>query len=230
MSYQAGNLLLKPDDRTKKESKQIGRVELPHIVLIDAHLLMREALQRVVTTFFHSSYSTSGRAVSDVITMIEKSTTHIIILGPSIPISDCMRLILQLSEQQFLYGIIMIQHALQAEAAHMLVEWGVYGVLDESACEQEVARAIEMASRKKIFLSRAVYEILTTSEPDAINYLTHREMQVLLRLKYGESNFRIAYGLGLKEKTIEKYLSNIYDKLNIHSRAEALLYLQRISL
>jgi NarL family two-component system response regulator YdfI len=230
MSYPAGNLLLKSDDRIQKESNQVERVELPHIMLIDAHLLMRKALQRVVTTFFHSAYATSGSTVSDALTMIEKSTVYTIILGPSIPISDCLRLLLQLNEQQLLYRIITIQHALQPETAHMLIEWGVDGILDESACEQDVARAIEMASHTKIFLSRAVYTLLTTSKPGALNYLTRREMQVLLRLKSAESNFRIAHGLGLKEKTIEKYLSNIYDKLNIHSRAEALLYLQRICL
>ena len=61
-----------------------------------------------------------------------------------------------------------------------------------------------------------------------MSYLTEREIQVLSRLKYGESNFQIARVLGLKEKTVEKYLTSIYEKLNVRSRAEAILCLQKL--
>jgi DNA-binding NarL/FixJ family response regulator len=149
---------------------------------------------------------------------------HVIVLGPSTSISDCLLLIQQMRERQALCSVILIQHGLHPGAVHLLVEQGVHGVLDESASEQDLALAIQTASLGKRFLSGPVQDSLM----QPIDHLTEREIQVLSRLKYGESNLRIASVLGLKEKTIEKYLTTIYQKLHVHSRMETILYLQKM--
>lgn len=198
------------------------------IILVDSHLLTRLALQHIIATFDHIHITASVSAVHDVFAVMDTRTEQIVVLSPSIAISDCLALTKQLQEQTMRCGVVAIQQDLHPETVRMLVKQGVRGLLDETASEQDLLQAIRTVALNRIFLSQHVRVLLSASIPQATNHLTRREIQVLSRLKCGEANFRIARELGLKEKTIEKYLTSIYDKLNVCSRTEAILYLQKM--
>jgi DNA-binding NarL/FixJ family response regulator len=53
--------------------------------------------------------------------------------------------------------------------------------------------------------------------------LTTRERRALQLLREGLSNARIADELGIAEKTVRNHLSNLYRKLGVRSRAEAIV-------
>jgi DNA-binding NarL/FixJ family response regulator len=54
--------------------------------------------------------------------------------------------------------------------------------------------------------------------------LTPRELEVLRLVASGKSNKAIAKDLFLSVKTIDRHLSNIFDKLGVSSRAAATAY------
>jgi DNA-binding NarL/FixJ family response regulator len=57
--------------------------------------------------------------------------------------------------------------------------------------------------------------------------LTRREIEVLQLLARGRSNRQIAEDLVLSERTVVRHIANIYDKLDVHGRAEATAYAVR---
>jgi len=57
--------------------------------------------------------------------------------------------------------------------------------------------------------------------------LTPREWEILQHLAQGQSNSDIADQLSLSKATIQNYVSSIYGKLGIETRAEAMLYAMR---
>lgn len=57
------------------------------------------------------------------------------------------------------------------------------------------------------------------------NQLSKREKEVVELLLQGKSNKQIALILGIAERTVEFHLSNVYTKLNVSSRTEAILQL-----
>ena len=198
------------------------------IILLEAHLLMRLALQHVVTGFAHMHITASLGTIDTVLPFTNKTEGPLtVVIGPSVSISDCLKLLRWRHELHANWGMVVIQQDIQPETVHTLLKQGVHALLDENASEQDLEQAIRAASLGNTFLNRRVRSIRAMSTGKATNDLTAREIQVLSHLKHGESNFRIAHGLGLKEKTIEKYLTNIYDKLNVRSRTEAILYLQK---
>lgn len=208
----------------------LEREQVQHIILVDTHSLMRLALQRILVTFPNVCISANFSSIHGMFAVLDRKPPDcsIVLLGPSLPLSDCLQFMELLRKQQVLCRVVAIQQSFQPETARTLIEQGVNGLLDEHAAEEDLERAIKAASLNTLFLSRHTRHMLAVSMERPSDRLTRREIQVLSRLKHGETNFRIARGLGLKEKTIEKYLTSIYEKLNVHSRTEALLCLQKL--
>ncbi|GHO89560.1 response regulator transcription factor [Dictyobacter formicarum] len=199
-----------------------------HIILVDAHRLIRVALQRIIDACPHLHIQASLCRTQQVFTFRDIAAAQVIMLGPSVALSDCLAFIKQIRECHLQCGVVVIQQDLCPETVHMLVEQGVYALLDEQASEQDLIQAITAAAHGDCFLSQSARNMLAVARSRSAGNLTEREIQVLAHLKQGETNFRIANLLGLKEKTIEKYLTTIYDKLNVRSRTEAILCLQKL--
>ena len=95
------------------------------------------------------------------------------------------------------------------------------GDRDSAAIELEAAgRAFEQLGAK-LDLAR-----LQKSEaaPLAAAGLTTRELQVLRLVATGRTNRAIADDLELSEKTVARHISNIFNKLDVFSRAAATAY------
>lgn len=62
---------------------------------------------------------------------------------------------------------------------------------------------------------------LVRQRPGGRDALSPRESEVMRRVADGETNHAIAEALGLSEKTVERHVSNIFDKFGVSSRAAA---------
>jgi DNA-binding NarL/FixJ family response regulator len=65
-------------------------------------------------------------------------------------------------------------------------------------------------------------------EPQIVDTLTEREREILKLLTEGLSNKMIAARLYLSVRTVEGHLANIYSRLGVHSRTEAMLMAVKI--
>jgi DNA-binding NarL/FixJ family response regulator len=90
--------------------------------------------------------------------------------------------------------------------------------------EQYLSPAIAIAILQK----RKTKAALTESQKSAIRSLTDREREILELLAQGMSNKAIAAQLYLSVRTVEGHLANIYARLDVHSRTEAMLMAVRI--
>ena len=57
--------------------------------------------------------------------------------------------------------------------------------------------------------------------------LTARELEILRMIATGAANKQIAYQLKISEKTVRNHVSNMYEKLGIYDRSQAVLYAVR---
>jgi len=65
-------------------------------------------------------------------------------------------------------------------------------------------------------------------EPQVVDALTEREREILKLLAQGLSNKLIAARLYLSVRTVEGHVANIYSRLGVHSRTEAMLMAVKI--
>jgi DNA-binding NarL/FixJ family response regulator len=72
-------------------------------------------------------------------------------------------------------------------------------------------------------LARRALQVLSSSPEPAFAELTRREREVLELIASGLSNHAIAAKLGLSTNTISNHISSIFSKLQVSSRAEAIV-------
>lgn len=61
----------------------------------------------------------------------------------------------------------------------------------------------------------------------ALAMITPKEFQVIRGLQQGLRNKEIAAQMGISENTVKTHLNSIYQKLNVSSRAQLILYAQK---
>jgi DNA-binding NarL/FixJ family response regulator len=90
---------------------------------------------------------------------------------------------------------------------------------DSAGLEFDAARAVftELGAAPEL----ARITALTAPNNARQHGLTRREIEVLGLVATGKTNRLIASDLGLSEKTVDRHLSNIFDKLAVNSRAAA---------
>jgi len=114
----------------------------------------------------------------------------------------------------------------------------VTGLLSRDEPPTALGIAIRQVARGEQYLSpslatailqkRQARSPLTESEKSTIDTLTEREREILGLLAQGLSNKAIATQLYLSVRTVEGHLANIYSRLSVHSRTEAMLVAVKI--
>lgn len=106
-------------------------------------------------------------------------------------------------------------------------------VTERHLIENQLQLAIDAALADTADFGRTVLEKLARIRADddrtpdrqiELHDLTGRERQVLERIGAGYDNARIAAELELSDHTVRNYVSRIYDKLGVHSRAAAVVW------
>jgi DNA-binding NarL/FixJ family response regulator len=105
-------------------------------------------------------------------------------------------------------------------------------VLKDSQASAIVSSIVAVVAGERVMASAVanrVLEMLTgaTTPKEFYDGLTAREVEILRMLATGMANKQIAYKLKISEKTVRNHVSNMYEKLHIYDRAQAVLYAVR---
>lgn len=100
------------------------------------------------------------------------------------------------------------------------------GILDTMNGGAAMTPSIALRTLK---LLRNPIDLKSVSEQDQVS-LTNREVEVLEQLSSGLSYTKIADNLFLSPSTVRKHIENIYAKLQVHSKLEAIQKAKRINL
>jgi DNA-binding NarL/FixJ family response regulator len=117
-----------------------------------------------------------------------------------------------------------VLHALRAGASGY--------VLKDSQAPAIVSSILAVAAGERVMASAVANRVVdmltgTTTPKEFYDGLTAREVEILKLLASGQANKQIAYHLRISEKTVRNHVSNMYAKLQIYDRSQAVLYAVR---
>lgn len=109
----------------------------------------------------------------------------------------------------------------------LLIEKKVDGLLSKLATKQQVIQTIEAALRGEILLAADfldfVQQRINLPNMQQEILLSDKEQEILQLVAQGCTNKAIASAIGVTQRTVENYLSKLFVKLNVESRAEAVI-------
>jgi DNA-binding NarL/FixJ family response regulator len=118
------------------------------------------------------------------------------------------------------------------DSVFMALRAGARGYVLKDADEEEVVHAIRAVGKGEAIFSPAVATRVLAyfaasppggSPPQAFPTLTDREREILNLIAQGHPNPSIAKQLHLSTKTVGNYVSNIFTKLQVADRAQAII-------
>jgi len=109
----------------------------------------------------------------------------------------------------------------------LLIEKKIDGLLSKLATKEQVIQTIQAALRGEILLAADFLDFVQqrSNLPNVQQevLLSDKEQEILQLVAQGCTNKAIASAIGVTQRTVENYLSKLFVKLNVESRAEAVI-------
>ena len=135
-------------------------------------------------------------------------------------------------------GILVLTMLEDDASVFAAMRAGARGYLLKGADQAEVLRAISVVAHGEAIFSPSIAQRLmqyfANMQPilpqAAFPDLTEREREILGLIAMGKSNAEIAEDLVLSPKTVSNHVSNIFSKLQVVDRAQAVLRARQVGL
>jgi DNA-binding NarL/FixJ family response regulator len=202
------------------------------IIIADDHPLFRGALQQVTSQHYPEA---NIKVVADVHELQQAAeqglSADLLLLDLHMPgalgFSALSWFVGQFPETP----VIMISANSHPETVRRAIDHGAAGFLSKSADVELmrtcIARALagERGFHPGLEIASRGASLQSLDIADAVSSLTPKQFSVASMLVEGLLNKQIAYELGVKEATIKAHMTEIFRKLGVHSRTQAVLAL-----
>jgi len=206
------------------------------ILLADDHRVVRRGLCLLLESqpgFQVVAEASDGR---QAIAMAAEHAPDIAVLDVAMPMLNGIEAARQISTRQPRTGIVFL--SMHSDEGYVLkaLKSGAKGYLLKDSAEYDLVNAIRAVHDGKAFFSPAINKMLADEYmrqlceqevEDSYDLLTTRERETLQLFAEAKTPKEVATMLNLSLYTVETHRSNIFQKLNLHSTAELILYAVR---
>jgi DNA-binding NarL/FixJ family response regulator len=197
-------------------------------MLADDHAVVREGLR--VFLELQEGIEVVGEAGDgeEALALAQRLRPDVILMDLVMPRLDGVAAMRELRRRLPESRVIALTSFLDDERLLPAIEAGAAGYLLKDVEPSELARAVRAAKAGEAMLDPAAAARLVdavaqgaTPAPASRDRLTRREQEVLELLASGRSNKRIAFELGISEKTVKAHVGHLLAKLGVSDRTEA---------
>ncbi|HHT7237079.1 MULTISPECIES: response regulator [Bacillus] len=199
-----------------------------NVLIVDDHFVVREGLKLIIET--SDLFQIIGEAANgeEALSFIEKKKPDVILMDLNMPKMSGLETIEALNKKQNHTPIIILTTYNEDELMLKGIELGAKGYLLKDTDRENLFRTLEAAIRGEILLQPNIMEKIVKYKRKEVhadkgeeNNLTDKELFVLKAIARGYKNKEIAFDMGIAERTVKAHLTNIYNKLGVNSRSEA---------
>jgi DNA-binding NarL/FixJ family response regulator len=206
-------------------------MEALRVLIADDHPLFRKGMRALLTAMPDTQVvgeATTGQEAIELAAALQPDVILMDLQMPGVNGIEATRQILHTSPHIRILVVTLFEDDASIFTA---LRAGARGYILKDAKEEEMLRAIRaVGSGEAIFspaIARRLMDFFAAPRPAApkeiFPTLTEREREILQLIARGRTNNDIAKELALSTKTVGNYVSNIFSKLQVADRAQAII-------
>jgi len=208
------------------------KVNKIRIILADDHPLLRQALRNVLEKQHDFEVIAEANDGEEAVKLATELIPDVVIMDISMPNLNGLEATRQIKANCPTIAVLVLTVHSDNEHVAGILQAGAGGYLTKSVYGDEVIHAVRALVAGETVLSPSVSQqilkyafqhIVKPLSLDAGDKLTARELEILRLAAKGISNRDIALRLDLSLRTVKGYLADIFLKLNVASRTEAVV-------
>lgn len=211
--------------------------ELIQVMIVDDHVLVRDGLKALITTFSAMRVvgvaANGAEAISIAHQLAEQNQVDVILMDLVMPVMDGIEAIEVIHRELPDIKILALTSFAEDQKILAAVRAGAFGYLLKDSTSQELIQAIQNVYHGEPVLRSEIAGKLVKGISSQRNFLaldrdlTERELAILKLVAQGLTNLEIANHLVISEQTVRTHVSNILSKLHLANRTQAALFALR---
>lgn len=194
------------------------------VVLVDDHLQMHKIVEATLRTIPDIKLVGQGANGEEGVDLCKQHQPDVVLMDVVMPIMD------GIEATKILHGrfpeikILVMSSFHDHESVYAMLRNGAVGYLTKDTLARDLAETIRATFQGKMVFSSEVGAQLVSSPQPTVNFhLTDRELEVLVLLAEGLTNQQSAQRLSISQSTLKFHMNNIFQKLGVQTRSEALV-------
>ncbi len=201
------------------------------VLLADDHPVFRDGLSSLLRSLEDVELVAEASTGAEAVALSEQHQPDVIVMDLHMPDLNGIDATREVVRAQPRVGVLVLTMFEDDDSVFAAMRAGARGYLLKGASQDEIVRALRsVASGEAIFGPAIAQRVISyfarsggLAGATAFPELTQRENEVLELIAQGRPNAAIARHLFLSEKTVRNHVSNIFAKLQVADRAEAIV-------
>lgn len=204
------------------------------VLVVDDHPLLRFGLRSLLDSA--PDIEVVGEAVSGAaaIALAHRLRPDVVVMDLSMPGLTGIEATERIVADNPAVNVLVLTMLDDDDSVIAAMRAGARGYLLKGADPDDIVRAVRAVADSEAIFGPAIatrllsfFATAVPRRPEVFPQLTERECDILWLIARGESNDMIARRLVLSSKTVRNHVSNIYRKLNVTDRAQAIALVRR---
>ncbi len=199
------------------------------VVLADDHAVVRKGIREFLEEEGSIRVVAEANDGEEAVAFVTNEQPDVALLDIQMPRMNGLDAARQIRKEHPGVRVLMLTAYEDEPYILAALQTGVSGYLLKTATSDELVHAVHGVARGETALSPLVAKKLVqraygnTTPEEPSEALSEREVAVLKLAARGMGNRQIATELGISDRTVQGHLGNIYDKLHVSTRTEAVL-------
>jgi two-component system response regulator DevR len=205
------------------------------LLMIDDSPLIRAGLRAVLEAYREVQIVGEAGTAAEGLLAVTKHRPDVVLLDLRLPDRPGLAVCRDILHRQPGTRVLILTSSADERNVHEAIAIGAHGYLLKENDGVSLVAAIKRAAAGHSVLDPSLADQVlnlmkrapSAAPSDCLALLSSQERRVLALLADGLTNKGIGDQLGLTEKTVKNYLSNIFDKLQVTRRAQAAAFYVR---
>ena len=200
-----------------------------NIAIADDHALIREGLSKILSYEKDLNIVAESSSGEDLIKKIEGIEVEIVLLDINMYALDGIETLKIIKNKWNKIKVIILTVEKQRRKIREAMDLGASGYVLKESAGSEITNAIRTVYAGGKYIDKSlidsfINDVNIEGTNNLLDWLTNRELRILLEISNGLKNKDIAEKLYLSEKTIKNYVTAIFKKIGVEDRVHATIF------